>query len=180
MRHSQKGVAPQPCKAHTFPSFFVMSLDAPSQLSIDGTPFTVGVVAARYNERLVGALLSQVTKRLRAAGVKEKKLFVVRVPGSNELPSAAQLLLRKRRCDVVVALGVIIRGGTLHYELVAQAASDGLLRVSLDARVPVITGVVVAENQEQAEERCLGRIDRGAEFAQAALEMAALKKDLST
>jgi 6,7-dimethyl-8-ribityllumazine synthase len=157
-----------------------MSLDAPSQLSIDGTPFTVGVVAARYNPRLVEALLAQVTRGLRAAGVKEKRLHIVRVPGSNELPSAAQLLLRRHRCDVVVALGVIIRGGTLHYELVAQAATDGLLRVSLDARVPVITGVVVAENQKQAEERCLGEIDRGAEFARAALEMAALKKALSS
>ncbi len=157
-----------------------MSLDAPSQLSIDGTPFTVGVVAARYNARLVEALLSQVTRKLRDAGVKEKRLHVARVPGSNELPSAVQLLVRRHRCDVVVALGVIIRGGTLHYELVAQAATDGLLRVSLDARVPVITGVVVAENQEQAEERCLGKIDRGAEFARAALEMAALKKALSS
>lgn len=157
-----------------------MSLDAPSHLSIDGTPFSVGVVAARYNERLVEALLSQVTAGLRAAGIKEKNLFVVRVPGSNELPSAAQLLLRKQPCDVIVALGVIVRGGTLHYELVAQAATDGLLKVSLDAGVPVITGVVVAENQEQAEERCLGRINRGAEFARAALEMAAVKKDLST
>lgn len=157
-----------------------MSLDAPSQLSIDGTPFTVGVVAARFNERLVGALLGQVTAGLRAAGVKEKKILVERVPGSNELPAAVQLLLRRRRCDVVVALGVIIRGGTLHYELVARAASDGLLRVGLDAGVPVITGVVVAENLAQAEERCVGKIDRGAEFARSALEMAALKKRFSS
>lgn len=157
-----------------------MSLDAPTHLSIDGSPFTVGVVAARYNARLVEALLAQVTGGLRTAGVREKRLFVERVPGSNELPSAVQLLLRRRRCDVVVALGVIIRGGTLHYELVAQAATDGLLRVSLDARVPVITGVVVAENLAQAEERCLGKIDRGAEFARAALEMAALRKRLSS
>ncbi len=157
-----------------------MSLDTPTHLSLDGSPFTVGVVAARYNARLVEALLTQVTGRLRAAGVKEKRLVVERVPGSNELPSAVQLLLRRRKCDVVVALGVIVRGGTLHYELVAQAATDGLLRVSLDAGVPVITGVVVAENLAQAEERCLGKIDRGAEFAQAALEMAALRKRLSS
>lgn len=157
-----------------------MSLDAPSPQSIDGAPFTVGVVAARYNARLVEALLRQVTKGLLAAGVKEKRLTVVRVPGSNELPSAVQLLLRRRKFDVVVALGVIIRGGTLHYELVAQGSSDGLMRVSLDENVPVIAGVVVAENLKQAEERCLGKIDRGAEFARAALEMAALKKSLSS
>ncbi len=157
-----------------------MSLDAPSHLSIDGKPFTVGVVAARYNAQLVEALLAQVSAGLRAAGVKEKRLLVERVPGSNELPSAVQLLLRRKRCDVVVALGVIIRGGTLHYELVAQASGDGLMRVSLDAGTPVINGVVVAENLKQAEERCLGKINRGAEFARAALEMAALKKRLSS
>jgi 6,7-dimethyl-8-ribityllumazine synthase len=157
-----------------------MSLDTPTHLSIDGKPFTVGVVAARYNVRLVEALLAQVTAGLRAAGVKEKRLLVERVPGSNELPSAVQLLLRRKRCDVVVALGVIIRGGTLHYELVAQASGDGLMRVSLDAGTPVINGVVVAENLKQAEERCLGKINRGAEFARASLEMAALKKRLSS
>ena len=157
-----------------------MSLDAPPHLSIDGKPLIVGVVAARYNARLVEALLAQVSAGLRAAGVKEKRLLVERVPGSNELPSAVQLLLRRKRCDVVVALGVIIRGGTLHYELVAQASGDGLMRVSLDARTPVINGVVVAENLKQAEERCLGKINRGAEFARAALEMAALKKRLSS
>lgn len=157
-----------------------MSFDAPESAAINGAPFTVGIVASRYNERLVGALVSQVEGHLRAAGVKATKIQTVRVPGANELPTAAQLLLKQRRLDVVVALGVIIRGDTIHYELVAEAASQGLMRVALDARVPVIAGVVVAETPAQAEDRCLGKVNRGAEFARAALEMADLRRKLST
>ena len=156
-----------------------MSRHAPTAPALDGAALTVAVAAARYNERYVDALLRQVTDRLRAAGVRERRITVVRVPGSNELPSAVQRLCARRRPDVCIALGVIIRGATLHYELVAQAASQGLMRVALDARVPVINGVIVAETERQARARCLGPIARGAEFAQAALEMAALNRSLA-
>jgi len=160
------------------PLFFVMSLDAPKHLSISGAGLSIGIVASRYNSELVDALVEQVKTRLLAAGVSEAGLPVVRVPGANELPSGVQLLLRKTRLDAVVALGVVIRGGTLHYELVSFAASEGLQRIALDAGVPVIAGVVVAETTAQAEDRCRGVINRGAEFAGAALEMAELKRKL--
>lgn len=153
-----------------------MSLDAPQDLPVNGSAFSVGIVAARYNPTLVDALLHQVFEELRAAGVKEKKIRLYRVPGSNELPSAAQWLAAAAKPDVIVALGVIIRGDTKHYELVAEASSQGLMRVALDTRISVINGVVVAENLKQAEDRCLGAINRGAEFARAALEMAELKR----
>jgi 6,7-dimethyl-8-ribityllumazine synthase len=134
----------------------------------------VGIVAARYNGRLVEALLGQVLAELKAAGVKDRNLRILRVPGSNELPAAAALLGRRRRPDVIVSLGVIIRGDTIHYELIAEAVTHALQRVALDLRRPVINGVIVAEDETQAAERCLGRIDRGAEFARAAVDMAAL------
>ena len=156
-----------------------MSRHAPTAPALDGAALPVAVAAARYTARYVAALLRQVTDRLRAAGVRERRITVVRVPGSNELPSAVQRLCARRRPDVCIALGVIIRGATLHYELVAQAASQGLMRVALDARVPVINGVIVAETERQAQARCLGPIARGAEFAQAALEMAALNRSLA-
>jgi 6,7-dimethyl-8-ribityllumazine synthase len=156
-----------------------MSLAVPSKHAVDGATFSVAIVAARYNERLVDALLSQVIQRLRTAGVKERRIAVARVPGSNELPIAAQLLAARRKPDVVVALGVLIRGDTIHYELIAEASAQALQRVALDARVPVINGIVVSETKAQAEARCLGGINRGSEFAAAALEMAALKKNLS-
>jgi 6,7-dimethyl-8-ribityllumazine synthase len=78
-----------------------------------------------------------------------------------------------------VALGVIIRGDTIHYELIAEAVTHALQRVALEARRAVINGVVVAENEAQAEARCLGDINRGGEFARAALAMATLRRKLS-
>jgi len=152
-----------------------MSLAAPKVSTISGAAFTVGLAASRYNERLVDALLHQVCAGLRAAGVPEKRLTIVRVPGANELPSALQLLAQSARFDVFVALGVLIRGDTIHYELIADAASHALQRVALDTRTPVINGVIAVETAAQAAARCGGRIDRGAEFARAALEMADLK-----
>ncbi len=156
-----------------------MSLAVPSVVSISGAPFRVGIAAARFNERLVDALLAQVTDCLKASGVKASRLDVVRVPGSNELPVAVQLLAARARYDVLIALGLLIRGDTIHYELIADATTHALQRVALDLRTPVINGVVVAENQAHAEARCRGKIDRGAEFEQSAWEMAALKRRLS-
>jgi len=156
-----------------------MSRHAPRRSAIAGADLSIGIAAARFNQPLVDALLAQVCDHLRAAGVPARRLTVVRVPGSNELPSAVQLLFRRRRPDVCIALGVIIRGETRHFELVADAASQGLVRVALEARRPVINGVIAAENERQAEARCRGRLRRGAEFAQAALEMAALRRTLS-
>jgi 6,7-dimethyl-8-ribityllumazine synthase len=155
-----------------------MSGDSPTPEAIDASRFKIAIAAARFNERLVEALLDRVLGGLRSAGLREGNLTVVRVPGSNELPVAAQLLADSGRWDAVVALGVIIRGGTLHYELIAFAATEGLQQVAVASRVPVINGIIVAENAAQARARCLGRIDRGAEFASAALAMAALRRRL--
>ena len=155
-----------------------MSLAAPKVSTISGAAFTVGIAAARYNERLVDALLRQVCAGLRAAGVPEKRLTIVRVPGASELPSALQLLALRARFDVFVALGVLIRGDTIHYELIADATAHALQRVALDTRTPVINGVIAVETAAQAAARCGGRIDRGTEFAQAALAMADLNRRL--
>jgi 6,7-dimethyl-8-ribityllumazine synthase len=160
--------------------FCTMSLDAPSNPKIDGSHFTVGVVATRYNPELVEALLKQVIDQLAAAGVHNTAIQVERVPGSNELPFAAQLLAEEYELDVIIALGVLIRGDTIHYQLIAESATEGLQSVALSTRTPVINGVVVAETFEQAEARCRGKINRGAEFAHAALEMAALKRRITS
>ena len=154
-----------------------MSEHAPQPIApLDGSPFRIGLATARYNPRFVDALLAQVTEQLRAAGVKAKNLTSVRVPGSNELPVAVQMLADRGRCDCLVALGVIIRGGTMHHELIAQGVTSALHQVALATRTPVINGVVVVNSERQAVERVLGRLNRGAEFARAALEMAALQR----
>ncbi len=156
-----------------------MSGDSPGPEPINGSRLKISIVAARYNEPLVDALLDRVCAELSAAGVRHRNVTVVRVPGSNELPVAARLLIERRKPDAVIALGVIVRGGTIHYELIASAASNGLQRVALSSRVPVINGIIVAETQAQARARCQGQLDRGAEFARAAVSMAALRRGLS-
>jgi len=155
-----------------------MSLSSPEPLALDGTRLSFGIVAARYNSELVEALLGTVLKQLAAAGVKEKRITVARVPGSHEVPVVAQWLAQDGKRDCVIALGVLIGGDTNHHEMVGQSVSNALQQVSLATRTPVINGVIVADNLKQAQARCTGSINRGAEFARAALEMAALKRTL--
>lgn len=155
-----------------------MSLSAPLPIALKGAPFSIGIAAARYNLALVDALLHTVFEQLTAAGVKQKSIRIVRVPGSHEVPVAAQWLAQGRQHDCVIALGVLIGGDTNHHEMVGQSVSHALQQVALTTGKPVINGVIVADSRKQAEERCLGAISRGAEFARAALEMAALKSTL--
>ena len=157
-----------------------MSSFQPPSLALDGTTFSIGVVAARYNPALVEVLLADVLAGLYAAGVKQKKITVVRVPGSHEVPFAAQALVAARRCDGVIALGVLLAGDTKHHEMVGQSVSHALQLVSLATRTPVINGVIVADTLAQARARCIGKAARGGEFARAALEMVALKRKLSS
>jgi len=151
-----------------------MSLAKPSSLSINGATLRIGIVAARFNEPLVDVLLARVQAGLTAAGVLAKNISVVRVPGSHEVPWAVQALARGR--DGVIGLGVLIGGDTNHHEMVGQSVSHALQHVALDSGVPVINGVIVANTLAQARARCAGGINRGAEFARAALEMASLKR----
>jgi 6,7-dimethyl-8-ribityllumazine synthase len=155
-----------------------MSGDSPVPEPVDASGFRIAIAAARFNGELVEALLARVGARLSEAGVRGRNVRVARVPGSNELPLAARLLVDSGRPDAVIALGVIIRGATMHFELIAEAATRGLMDVALSTRVPVINGIIVAENAAQARARCKGRIDRGAEFADAAISMVALRRGL--
>ncbi len=152
-----------------------MSLAAPTPSVVDGSALRVGIAAARFNAGLVDALLERVVRRLRAAGVPDRALTIVRVPGSHEVPWAVQELARGNRRHVVIGLGVLIGGDTSHHEMVGRSVSQAFQQIAIATRTPVINGVIVADNRAQAEARCRGKIDRGAEFAAAALEMAALK-----
>jgi 6,7-dimethyl-8-ribityllumazine synthase len=154
-----------------------MSLASPKANAINGAAFKIGIVAARFNEELVDALLARAQATLAAAGVKEKHLTVVRVPGSHEVPWAAHRLADRKGCDCVIALGVLIGGDTNHHEMVGQSVSHALQGIAVATGVPVINGVIVTATPEQARERCVGRIDRGTEFGQAALAVAALKRE---
>lgn len=152
-----------------------MSLDAPVLRPVSGAPFSFGVAAACFNAELVEGLLQSLQVTLIAHGVHVDRIEVLRVPGSHEVPYAVQLLAQSGRHDCLVALGVLIGGDTNHHEMVGNSVSQALQHVSLATHCPVINGVIVANTRAQAEARCLRAINRGAEFAQAALTMAALK-----
>jgi 6,7-dimethyl-8-ribityllumazine synthase len=156
-----------------------MSLNAPASRRIDGADFKIGIVAARFNEALVDGLLSRAIATLKAAGVRETYIAIVRVPGSHEVPWAVHAFAAGGECDCVLGLGVLIGGDTSHHEMVGQSVSNALQRVALETTVPVINGVIVVDTLAQAKARCVGKINRGAEFAAAVLEMAALKRKFS-
>lgn len=155
-----------------------MSLDKPDSLAIDGKGVSVGIVAARYNFDLVNALLESVVTTLQASGVTEDDLEVFRVPGSNEIPHAAALAAKTGEFDVIIGIGLIIAGGTNHDEIIGNASANALQQACLQFEVPIINGIITVNTKEQAEERITGTINRGPEFAHAALEMASLSKNL--
>jgi len=155
-----------------------MSLDAPSPSPVNGSKLSFAIVAARFNPAMVDALVERACGVLTAAGVKADRIAIERVPGSHEVPFAIDALLRSGRYDCALALGVLIGGDTNHHEMVGNSVSLALQQISLARRTPVINGVIVANTRAQAAERTTGRINRGVEFAQAALEMAALNRRL--
>ena len=142
----------------------------------DATGLRFGLVAARFNLSYVERLVAAALEVLRARGAAEPDLELHWVPGAFELPLAARWMTAGAPCDAILAFGVVIRGETEHFRLVADAATSGLLRVSLDTGVPVLNGVLAAYDAAQAEARCGGRVgNRGAEIALAAVQMARLR-----
>lgn len=140
----------------------------------DGRGLRVAVVATRWHPEVTDGLVAGAQRAL--DDCKIQHTTVVRVPGAFELPVAAQTLAQQRY-DAVVALGVVIRGGTPHFDYVCRAATDGLTRVALDTGVPVGFGVLTCDSDEQALDRCglpESREDKGREAVMAAVETALL------
>jgi 6,7-dimethyl-8-ribityllumazine synthase len=116
---------------------------------VDAAGLTLGVVATRWHEELTTQMFDRALAAAAACGVTE--VVTARVAGSVELPVVAQALAR--RCDAVVALGVVIRGETAHFDYVCRSVTDGLTRVALDERTPVAHGVLTVDTVEQAHQR---------------------------
>jgi 6,7-dimethyl-8-ribityllumazine synthase len=140
------------------------------QGSLDGKGLTIGVVAARYNQEIVDALLEGALAVLSERGARAEP--ILSVPGSYEIPLAAQALADGGQVDAVICLGCVIKGETAHFEHVAEAAARGILDVALETGVPCIFGVLTTYTEEQAR----ARMDKGREAAEAAIEMANLLK----
>ncbi len=150
---------------------------APSLKAPDGSGLRVAVVAAQWHAEVMGGLLAGAQRALTESGIVDAT--VLRVPGTFELPVAARRLAASH--DAVVALGVVVRGGTPHFEYVCQAATVGLTQVSVETGVPVGFGVLTCDTIEQAIDRSGlpgSREDKGREAAEAAVETAVLLKAL--
>jgi len=152
-----------------------MSLDKPSCRNESASALRFAVVAARYNETLSDRLLASVIDRLKEAGAKSENLVVERVPGSHEIPAGLALLIAQRTFDCLIGLGIVIKGDTSHHKLVGESAAFGLQRIAEEHGAPAINGIVVVDDPNQAESRVGSQIDRGAEFADAAITMGFLR-----
>lgn len=155
-----------------------MSTDSPDRLAIDGAGCRVALIAARYNFSLVNALLESVLQTLDASGVQQEDVETFRVPGSNEIPHVAGMVAKTGAFDVIIALGLVIAGETDHHTIITHSTAHALQSVGIRFEVPVINGIISVANRKQAEARITGDLDRGREFAQAALEMAQLNNSL--
>jgi 6,7-dimethyl-8-ribityllumazine synthase len=140
---------------------------------LDGTGLKLGLVVSRFNEAIVSRLESGALDCLLRHGVASDDITVVRVPGAWEIPVMTARLAAVGGCDAIVSLGVLIRGGTAHFDLIAAEVAKGVAQASMASSVPVTFGVVTAESIEQALERAGTKLgNKGWEAALAAIEMA--------
>ncbi|MDE2149192.1 MAG: 6,7-dimethyl-8-ribityllumazine synthase [Gammaproteobacteria bacterium] len=141
----------------------------------------VAILATRWNVDIVDALVDGARRGLRAWGVIDTNIELLRVPGAFELPLAAAVLARRKPCcDGIVALGVVIRGETPHFDFVAGECARGLREVSVRRRLPLGFGVLTVDDPQQARRRAgPRRANKGYEAATAMLEMLRLLRSVS-
>jgi 6,7-dimethyl-8-ribityllumazine synthase len=148
---------------------------------LNGAGKRFGIVASRFNSRIVEPLVAGAVDCLRRHGVEPAGIHLVRVPGAWEIPQAAEELAASGQVDALIAIGVVIRGETPHFDYICSACSRGLASLSKRHRLPVGFGVLTCDTSEQAQERAGGKAgNKGWEAALAALEMADLFARLRT
>tara|TARA_B100000212_G_scaffold301768_1_gene247707 strand:+ start:819 stop:1295 length:477 start_codon:yes stop_codon:yes gene_type:complete len=149
----------------------------------DADKLKIGIVIARFNDLITNKILLGCLDCLNRHGIdtseESKKVDIVWVPGSFELPIAANALLKKSKYDVIIALGAVIKGETSHYDVVINEASKGISKVSYDNNVPIIFGVLTTDTMQQALERAGIKNNLGWNYALQALEMGSLLKNLN-
>jgi 6,7-dimethyl-8-ribityllumazine synthase len=152
-----------------------------SEGSLDGKGKTFGIVVSRFNSFITERLLRSSIDGLLRTGVKRPDIHVVWVPGSFEIPGAARTLAETRKYDAIICIGCLLRGDTLHYEVIANEVVRGIGQSSQETGVPHALGVLTCDTLEQAIDRAgLKSGNKGFEAALAAVEMASLKKSVGT
>jgi len=131
----------------------------------------LAIVASRFNEALASKLLERAEAEARRLGAQAR---VVSVPGALEIPVALRWLAQSGRYEALVAIGMVIRGETYHFEVVANESARGVMQIALESGLPIANGILTTDDEAQAE----ARLEKGAEAVRVALEMARLRKEL--
>ena len=147
--------------------------------SLVGHDLKIGIVSSRWNDFMGSKLLEGAQDTLVRHGVNAEDIDVALVPGSFELPLAAQKMAQSSRYDAVICLGIVIRGATPHFEYVAGEATKGIAQVGLQTGIPISFGVITSDTLEQAIERSGSKVgNKGVEAALAAIEMVNLLRQI--
>jgi len=142
--------------------------------SLDAAGLRLGVVCARWNPTVTDAMLAAALDTLRRRGARAGDVAVARVPGAFEVPAGARALIEGGKRHAVVALAAIVRGETTHHEVLGHAVASALATLSIESGVPIGFGILTCDTMEQARQRG----DKGVEAAEAAIEMANLRRRL--
>jgi 6,7-dimethyl-8-ribityllumazine synthase len=143
--------------------------------NLNGEGLQVGIVMSRFNPDVSEGLLESCVEELARLGVIDDDITIATVPGALEIPLVLQTMAESGTFDTLIALGAVIRGETYHFEVVSNDACRGIQHVQMDTGVPVANGVLTTEDDDQA----LARLHKGAECAQAAVEVANLLRAIT-
>ena len=130
---------------------------------------SIGIVSSRFNNEIVEKISKACILKLQALGVSEKKIIHKTVPGALEIPIALQKMNKCEIFDVMIAIGLVIRGDTYHFEIVSNESASGIMRVQLDLSIPIINAVLTTNSSKEALARV---VIKGEEAAEGAIEMA--------
>lgn len=143
---------------------------------LNGAGLRIGIVQARFNAHVTQQLAQSCASELLSLGVSGQHVRVVTVPGALEVPVALLALARSEHYDALIAIGCVIRGETYHFELVANESGAGIMRVSLDHRIPIANAILTVDSEAQAFARA---DEKGRDAARVAVEMVNLMQNLS-
>lgn len=143
---------------------------------MNGQDLKIGVVVARWNEKICQPLFLSCKTALLNSGVREENIIVQKVPGTYEVVFGAAQIIKKYQVDAVVCLGALIKGETMHFEYIAEAVSQGIMNLSFRSDTPVIFGVLTCLTEAQAVARSSGENNHGYNWGLSAVEMALINK----
>lgn len=147
-----------------------MKLKSTKKIKIDGSRLKIAIVLPYFNDKIGLELLKNTKEELIKNNVKEKNITLTRVAGALEIPFACQKIALRKKTNAIIALGVIIKGETSHYNLVCKNTYEGIMKVQLENKIPISFGVLTCENAEQAKKRASKNgLNKGKDVAQAAL-----------